>query len=749
MTCLPDDTPPISHQFTETEQEQQTPAIGHKNEAFETEDALPSASLGAKKTSKDALTVSDAIMDVKCLAGSSLFKPLNSEMALSANPRESAPLMSFHREFVHMSHMEKKFGLQPQQSNAERISRWARSHCKCNLTSLLSLFVSLFPIITWLPKYRMKYLILDMISGFTIAILHIPQGMAYGILACVGAENGLYVSFFPVLIYFFLGTSKHGSIGTFAVISLMLNSAVTNNGGVSSRNYNQTQMNVTGSLNLYQSMEPPTNLEIVTSMAMGVGLWQIFMGIFQLGSLSVLLSDQLVSGFTTAAAFHVLTAQMKYLLGINVGSYSGSLKIIYMYRDIFCRITESNVATLIVSAVTIFVLAVFKDHVDNIFRKKFKMPFPIDLVALIVATVASYFGDFNNRYDINIMGDIPTGLPSPAVPRIDLLPRLLVDSLAIAMVIFAISLSMAKLFAKKHKYTVSATQELIALGGANAISSFFACFPSSISLGRSTVQETAGGQTQVAGLISCGFLLAVMLFLAPMFYNLPQCILSAVIIVALKKVLMQIKDFAKAWKISKIDSLVWLITFLASVFIDISYGLMIGVLFSLMTAILRTALPSRKFLGNIPDTDLYLDLKRYSLAKEIPGIKIFRFESALYFLNRQLFRTSIFKNVPVSCSNSISEGDQKKCDESVHHVIIDCSSFSYVDMSGLETLTEVIKEYKEAGITVLLSGCSVSLYDLMVKGNFFSDVSQEPCIFPTIHDAVGFCFHRVTNQETI
>ena len=192
--------------------------------------------------------------------------------------------------------------------------------------SFKRLFLSLFPIINWLPKYQLKSdLLPDFIAGITISILHIPQGIAYSLLAGLDAVNGLYVSFFPVLIYTLMGTSRHISIGSFAVASLMLSNTAAKIGSVSTH---QSSIDTLTNRTI-QTDWPPTTLEVLTTVCIVTGVIQILMGFLSLGSLSLILSDHLVSGFSTAVAFHVATSQMNYILGLSIPNQrSGPLKLI-------------------------------------------------------------------------------------------------------------------------------------------------------------------------------------------------------------------------------------------------------------------------------------------------------------------------------------------------------------------------------------------------------------------------------------
>ncbi|XP_067133831.1 prestin-like [Centruroides vittatus] len=619
------------------------------------------------------------------------------------------------------------------------------AYCTCSTSCVLSIFLRMFPVLSWLPRYNCReYLINDIIAGFTVAILHIPQGMAYGLLASVNAINGLYVSFFPVLIYFLMGTSRHISVGTFAVVSMMLSSTIEKLETVKESNAllrNDTVISSQTIQTIHNNY--PTNIEVLTTVSLVTGGMQLLMGVLHLGTLTVLLSDNLVSGFSTGAAVHVATSQMKDLFDINIGKYNGPFKLIYKFRDIFQNIQHSNIATVVISAVAITILAVVKEKINSRYRTKLKMPVPIDLIVVIIATITSYFGKFSENFEVKIMGDIPTGLPIPVVPRTDLIPKVAIDSLSIAIVAFAITMSMAKIFIKKYKYEIDSNQELLALGSANIFSSFFLCYPCATSMSRSLVQERAGGKTQLSAFISCLILLVVLLALGPYFYNLPKCILSCIILVALKGMFLQICDLRKALKVSLSDGMIWLVTFFSVILIDVDYGLFVGVIFSVLIVIFYSIMPYKTTLGNLPQTDIYLDVKQYNEVNELPGLKIFHYGTSLNFINKENFKSSLMKNVLINKRDD--ETDSSLLQRKVECIIIDCCSITYMDSSSIEMLTELINEFKEKDIMILFANCSVKVIDMLKKTEFFTKVTEY--IFPTVHDAV--LFFNKTNEIKI
>lgn len=224
-------------------------------------------------------------------------------------------------------------GLTSDSDSQQNLARKLRAYNSDNC-SPCQVIQSVFPIVEWLPKYSLKKnLIHDLIAGLTISVLHIPQGIAYSLLAGLGPVHGLYVSFFPTLIYLLMGTSRHVSIGTFAIASIMLSSIATKHGNGNGKPLLESALNLTeDNMTMSENLEAagPTNLEVLTAVCLLCGLIQISMGILRLGSLSLILSEHLVSSFSTALAFYVATSQLTYILGFESlpRAKSGPLKLI-------------------------------------------------------------------------------------------------------------------------------------------------------------------------------------------------------------------------------------------------------------------------------------------------------------------------------------------------------------------------------------------------------------------------------------
>ncbi|CAI9576811.1 unnamed protein product, partial [Staurois parvus] len=203
-------------------------------------------------------------------------------------------------------------------------------------------------------------------------------------------------------------------------------------------------------------------------------------------------------------------SQLKYLFGVKTRRYSGPLAVIYSLVSVLSNITMTNVTALIIGLICVVLLLGAKEINDR-FKKKLPVPIPMEIIVVIISTGISAGLKFKESYDVDVVGNIPIGFRSPAFPDLSLFSAVFVDALAIAIVGFSMTISMAKIFALKHGYAVSGNQELIALGMCNFIGSFFHTFAVTCSMSRSLVQESTGGNTQIAGLLSSFMVLLVIL----------------------------------------------------------------------------------------------------------------------------------------------------------------------------------------------------------------------------------------------
>ncbi|NWW20253.1 S26A6 protein, partial [Falcunculus frontatus] len=681
---------------------------------------------------------------------------------------------------------------------------------RCSGSAAKSLLFRFLPFLRWLPRYPIKdWLLGDIVSGFSVGIMHLPQGLAYALLAGLPPVTGLYSSFYPVFLYFFFGTSRHNSVevlvptlgslptlslfsGPFAVISVMIGSLTESL--VPSEDFLESVNGSNATVN--EELRDATRVELVATITVLTGIFQVALGLLQFGFVVTYLSDPLVRGYTTAASVHVLVSQLKNVFGVSQGEHSGPLSLFVTIIDLCKKLPDTNVGTLVTAIIAMVAILIVKE-LNHKFGAKLPMPIPIELITIIVSTGISYGVNLNDKFGISVVGNIPSGLKPPVAPNISYFGQVVGNAFAIAVVGYAICISLGKIFALKHGYKVDSNQELIALGLCNFLGGFFQCFAISCSMSRSLVQESTGGNSQVAGVIASLVILVTILKIGELFRDLPKAILAAIIIVNLKGMFKQFSDLSTLWKSNRVDLLVWIVTFVATLLLNLDIGLAASVAFGLLTVIFRTQLPHYSILGRISNTDVYRDVAEYEMAQEVPGVKIFRSSSTVYFANVELYAEALKKKSGINVDRLIEkkkkalkklQKQQKKLEKEkakrkksndtgspslpqntedgpgvavielnagdssapseptlhslglpqpgFHAVILDFSPVNFVDTVSIKILKNIFRDFREIEVDVFIASCPVSVLAQLERGNFFSSAITKQSFFPSVHDAV-------------
>ncbi|KAM7377887.1 hypothetical protein PAMA_013007 [Pampus argenteus] len=667
-----------------------------------------------------------------------------------------------------------------------------KQYFTCDVKRAKNAALSLLPVIGWLKIYRIKeWLLSDIVSGVSTGLVAVLQGLAYCLLASLPTWYGLFSAFFPVIIYFFLGTSRHISVGPFPVLCLMIGSVVTRlvpDDG--------PPVNITGFEGLTRDEQRVLVASSVTFLA---GIMQLVMGVLQVGFVVMYLSDTLVSGFTTAAAIHILVSQLKFLLGLEVPGISGPFSIIYTLEIIFSKITSTNICDVVISLVVMVGVFIVKELNDR-FKSKLPVPIPIEVIMTVIACGVSYAFDFKTKYGIDVVGHIPKGYEPPLAPNLHIFQETAVEAFPMAIVGFAVAFSVAKVYSVKHDYTIDGNQELIAFGASNIFGASFKAFAASTALSRSAVQESTGGKTQIAGLLSAVIVMIVTLAIGFLLEPLPKSVLGAVVIVNLKGMLMQFKDIPYLWRRDKPDCVVWLGTCLASIFLGLDLGLAAGLGVELLSVVLRAQFPRCSVLVNIKGTDIYKDKKDYINIFEPEGVKIFRIPSPIFFANIEFFRSKLVEALGfnplrvlrkrnkalrmirkllkkgdlqwtlkgflnTSCGPIKESEDESNMEEldlptdfkdlptridwnaelpvnisvpivDIHSLILDFAAVSFLDISALKGLKTALKELIRVEVDVYIVACDPYILEKLHDCSFFDDEVQPSMFFLTLHDAM-------------
>ncbi|XP_068129731.1 chloride anion exchanger-like [Hyperolius riggenbachi] len=681
--------------------------------------------------------------------------------------------------------------------------------CRCSSQKAKRIACTFFPIISWLPAYTFKEWILsDIISGVTTGLVAVLQGLAFALLTNVPPGYGLYAAFFPVVVYFFFGTSRHLSAGPFPVACLMVGSVVTNYvSGASTSASNSTAGNSTDEDYINEQ-----KVMVAASLTFLVGIVQLGLGLLQFGFIVIYLSESLINGFTTGAAIEVVISQLKYIFGIKIDSFNGPLSNFRELHAVFFHLRNTNVATLVIAIIVMVIVFIVKE-INDYFKAKMPVPIPIEIILTIIATGVSYAFDFQHRFGVEIIGTIQKGFQPPVVPSTAVFQASIANSISIAIVCFAVAFSVAQIYAVKHNYTIDGNQELIAFGLCNIVCGAFKGFVACTSLARSSVQESSGGKTQVAGILSGVIVLIVTLALGYLLEPLPKSVLAAIIVINLKGMLMKFKEIPVLYRRDKYDLFVWVATFGASVILGLDLGLAVGVGIELLTVVFRVQFPKYAVLASIGRTDIYKDKKDYSDVYEPKGIKIFRCPSPLFFANIDAFKQKLISAVGfnplwllrkrnkalrkiaklvkngelqmtqdglVSTSNDNEGSDDEEIHNNrieeldeppedlpivvnwnedlpnniqvpkidLHSVILDFTTVSFIDMSGMKVLKAILKEFNKVEVDTYIAGVDCSVLDTLKTCDFFDKDIKDSIFFVTVHDAVLHVLEKKSMEDT-
>ena len=548
--------------------------------------------------------------------------------------------------------------------------------------------MSIFPALKWLKTYHPTHFKADVVAALIVLAMLVPQGMAYAMLAGLPPVMGIYASILPMIIYAFTGSSTTLSIGPVAIISMMVFSALQPLFAVGSTAY----------------------IEAACLLAIMVGIISLILGLFRFGFLIQLISHPVIKSFIIASALLIALGQFKFLLDIplqtnNIPEFIGSLV------NNFHHISFLSVG---VSLAAISILVFLPKWVRSDFLNK-TIPLLLVLSSIIVVYAFSL-----DQHGLKTVGIIPTGLPSFHFPtwNFDLVQKLLPSAFMIAMISFVESLAIAQATALQKRDDLNSNQELIALGLANIAAGINMGFAVSGSLSRTVVNSDAGAKTPMSGVMSSLLMIAVSLYFTSFFQNLPLTILAATIFVSIWK-LVSFLPFFETWKYSKADGLAMWATFLGVTCIDISTGLVIGIILTFILLLWRISRPHIAVIGLVEGTQHFRNVSRYDVLTT-ETIASFRIDENLNFLNAHVLKGYII--------TELSHNPQ------IQHVVINCSSISNIDLSAVEMLEDLNRELLQLGIQLHLSEVKSPVMDRLNSSRLINMLSGK--IFLSHYQAI-------------
>ncbi|WP_445664276.1 SulP family inorganic anion transporter [Fodinibius sp. AD559] len=556
-----------------------------------------------------------------------------------------------------------------------------------------------FRIIEWLPKYDSQKFGGDLTAGLTTGVMFIPQGMAYAVIAGVPPIYGLYAGVIPLLIYPLLGTSKNLSIGPVAIDMLIVAAGVS------------------------LLAEPNTDRYITLTilLTMMAGGLQLLMGSMRLGSVLNIFSRPVIAGFTLAAPLIIAFSQVNNLFGIEL---SQTQYIFVIIEELISSFDQIHWQTFLWGLIAIAIMALIR---------YVKPVFPISVVILSVSILLSWMVGAG-QIGIQLVGDIPTGLPALSLPEINFnnMRELLPTALTLALVQFMSVASLGQTFAKRHNYIIDANHELVALGASNFFGSLFKSIPVSGSFSRSAASEQANVQTPLANIITSVVIIATLLFLTPIFYFLPMPILAAIIIVSALN-LIDIGEFKFLYRTKRSEGLIAIFTALCTLLIGIQEGILLGVVASMIHMLYKYSRPNVAELGIIPGTRLFKNLERNPEAEPIDGLMILRVDASFSFFNADFFRDYIIQK-------------SRERNQSTHYVVIDGSTINTLDTTAIDKIKSMVGTLKNWDIELYIAGLKGPIRDVIDKSGLRKFMGKDH-FYRDPHEAVSHILELIDEED--
>lgn len=568
-----------------------------------------------------------------------------------------------------------------------------------------------FPILDWGRRYDRATAASDLLAAVIVTIMLIPQSLAYAMLAGLPPQVGLYASIAPLLAYAIFGTSRTLAVGPVAVVSLMTAAAASN----------------------VAAQGTPEYLGAAVVLALLSGVFLLLLGVFRLGFLANFLSHPVISGFITASGLLIAISQLKHLLGVSAEGDTA----IELVGGLVQQAGQFNLPTAVIGVAGLAFLFWVRKGLQPLLERLGLPPRPAGMIAkagpvvVVAASTLAVWGLGLEQAGVRTVGEIPSGLPSLALPAFELSAWLALAGPAalLSIVGFVESVSVAQTLAAKRRQRIDPDQELVALGASNLGSAFSGGFPVTGGFARSVVNFDAGAETPAAGAYTAVGIAVATLFLTPLIRDLPTATLAATIIVAVLS-LVDLKALSRTWRYSRADFAAMAATILLTLSMGVEAGIVAGVGLSLALYLYRGSKPHVAIVGQVPGTEHFRNVLRHEV-QTVPGIVTLRVDESLFFANARYLEDTVYELVAE--------------DKTIRHLVLMCSAVNEVDASALESLEAINARLGDAGVTFHLSEVKGPVMDRLQRSHFLDALSGE--VFLSQHDAMAQLKARLDSER--
>ncbi len=544
------------------------------------------------------------------------------------------------------------------------------------------------PILTWLPAYDRSFLRFDAIAGATIWGLLVPEMIAYAGLAGLPPQAGLYTLLLTLPAYAIFGTSRHVVAAGTSAAAVLLASTVVD----------------------FSTKDVADYVAHAAALVLFCGIIFLLAGILRLGFIAQFLSRPVVDAFVFGLAIFVTVKQLPKLFGIE----SGEGDTIRQLAHVIGHLDDSSGATLAIGIASLVILFAGERYFPRV---------PGGLVVLVLGIVVSSALHLS-EHGVDIVGNVPSGLPSIGLPH---LPRgdiwtLAIGAAGMMLVIFSESLGAAENIASKYGYEIDPNQELVALGFANVGSGLVGGIGAGGSLSQSAVNEGAGARSEISPLVATVLALVTVLFLTPLFKNLPEAVLAALIIHAVSH-LFKVAEFKRYYREQRLEFWVGVGTIAGILTLDVLPGLGIGVAAMVLLVVYHASRPHIAVLAPVPGVhDAYVDVGRHPGYERVANLLVLRLEAPLFYANATPVAESIKQLV--GSSGTIPRA-----------VILDIAANAELDITSSEKLIELVTTLRSAGVDFALAGVRTPVIENARRSGVLAAIGEDH-IFRTIDEAV-------------
>lgn len=515
----------------------------------------------------------------------------------------------------------------------------------------------LVPILGWIRSYDRSWLRGDLIAGVTVAALIVPKNLGYAGIAGIPLQNGLYAAAAGAILYAIFGTSRQISMGPSSGLAAVAASAVL-------------VVGLTDELDV---------ASFVAGITLASGVLFLLLYVLRMGWIAQFLSRAVVTGFLFGAAIDVVISELPKLTGTTAAG-TNSFQELWSWLG---TLGERHQATVIVGVVSLVVVFGVRRVAPRV---------PGALVLVVGGLIASRLLDLGDR-GVALVGDVPGGLPSLQVPNLGLMwdhaGTVAIAAVALVLIGFSQTAGDARTFAARHRYQVDIDQESVAQGLANAGAGLFQGMPVSTSLSASSLNDHSGARTGLASLTSGLTVLLTLLFLAPLFSDLPKPVLAALIIEAVVMGMINIPEMRRLFRVQRFDFWVAIAAIAGTLAFGVLAGVMIGIGLSLLWLIAVATHPSIPILAHQADTDVFRDLSEHPDDEQIPGVVVIRMDGGLFFATSDALEDRV---------REIIHGNV-----GLTGIVLDCAGINFIDSQGSDKMGDVLTLTDDSGITLRLA----------------------------------------------